>query len=355
MACRVLFSRLGRLPANIPATAATCQPPVRASHLHVIDSDTDRTNTVPAFGRLMTAMASPMRADRSLDIDAAQQLAGHLVDNGNDGIVVTGTTGESPTLSTGETLDLFRAVTEAVGDRADVVAGVGRNDTAATVALARQAAELGVDGLMVVTPYYSRPPQRGLMAHFSAVAGAVDVPMILYNIPSRTACEIQPETLLALAERHTSIVGVKDAVGDMVKASWLITRAPEHFSVWSGDDKNALPLLSVGGYGLISVAGHIVGRELAEMLDVFETDPVRARELHLRLLPLFTGLFIDSSPGPLKAALAMVGLPGGPVRPPLADADPDVIVAVRGALEAAGVKLPTGSADVSASREGSRG
>ena len=292
---------------------------------------------MPAFGRLLTAMASPMRDDRSLDLDAAQLLATHLIDSGNSGVVVAGTTGESPTLSGGETLDLFRAVVEAVGDRAHVVAGVGKNDTTATVALAREAESLGIDGLMVVSPYYNRPPQRGLAAHFSAVAQAADLPVLLYNIPSRTGCEIAPETLLDLAEGHPSIVGVKDAVGDMVKASWLIARAPDHFAVWSGDDKNALPLLSVGGYGLVSVAAHLVAAELAEMLEVFASDPSRARELHLRLLPLFTGLFVDASPGPLKAALSMVGLPGGPVRPPLADADSDTVAAVRRALQAAQV------------------
>lgn len=292
---------------------------------------------MPAFGRLLTAMATPMRSDRSVDLDAAQRLAAHLVTTGNDGVVVAGTTGESPTLTTAETLDLFRAVVEAVGDRADVVAGVGKNDTAATVALARQAAPLGVDGLMVVTPYYNRPSQRGLTAHFSAVATATDLPVLLYNIPGRTSCEVAPETLLDLAERTPSIVGVKDAVGDMVKASWLLARAPEHFSVWSGDDKNALPLLSVGGYGLVSVAGHLVAAQLQEMLTVFHREPARARALHLHLLPLFTGLFVDASPGPLKAALAMVGLPGGPVRPPLADADAGVTAVVRDALQAVGV------------------
>lgn len=292
---------------------------------------------MPAFGRLLTAMASPMRGDRSLDLEGAQRLASHLVDTGTTGVVVAGTTGESPTLTGGETLDLFRAVVEAVGHRADVIAGVGKNDTSATVVLARETESLGVDGFMVVTPYYNRPPQRGLAAHFSAVAQSVDLPVLLYNIPSRTGCEIAPETVLDLAERHATIVGVKDAVGDMVKASWLVARAPDHFAVWSGDDKNALPLVAVGGYGLVSVAAHLVGTELAEMLDVFPTDPLRAQRLHLRLLPLFTGLFVDASPGPLKAALGMVGLPGGPVRPPLADADPDTVATLRSALQSAGV------------------
>jgi 4-hydroxy-tetrahydrodipicolinate synthase len=292
---------------------------------------------VPRFGRMLTAMASPMRGDRSLDLDAAQRLAAHLVDNGNDGLVVAGTTGESPTLSERETFDLFQAVCDAVGDRADVIAGVGSNDTAGTVSRAQQAEKLGIHGVMVVTPYYNKPSRRGLLEHFGTVATAVDVPTIIYNIPGRTSVELEPETLLELAERHPTIVGVKDAVGDMVKASWLAARMPGHFAIWSGDDKNALPLLAVGGWGLISVAGHLVGNELAEMLRCFESDPRRARELHLQLLPLFTALFVDSNPAPLKAALGIVGLPGGPVRPPLVDVEPDVMGLLRRTLETVGV------------------
>jgi 4-hydroxy-tetrahydrodipicolinate synthase len=293
-----------------------------------------------AFPRLLTAMASPMTPDRTLDLDGAQRLAVHLVDHGNDGIVVAGTTGESPTLDRRETLDLFRAVVEAVGERACVLAGCGKNDTAATVELTRAASALGVDGVMVVTPYYNRPSQRGLDGHFRAAAAATDLPVLLYNIPSRTACEIAPETLLRLAEEVENVAGVKDAVGDMVKTSWLAARAPRDFGIWSGDDATALPTMAVGGVGVVSVAGHLVGEDLARMIGEFPIDPTKAREVHFRLLPLFRALFVDTSPGPLKAALRLLGLPAGPVRPPLADADEATTHAVRDGLRAAGVELP---------------
>lgn len=291
------------------------------------------------FGRVLTAMATPMREDRSVDFDGAQRLAVHLVDHGNDGVVVCGTTGESPTLTHAETLDMFRAVVEAVGDHATVLAGTGKNDTAATVELTREAAKLGVDGILSVTGYYNRPSQRGLDGHFRAVAACTDLPIMLYNIPARTANEIAPETLLTLATEVENIVAVKDAVGDMVKAAWLAARKPDDFHIYSGDDSTLLPLLSVGAIGVVSVAAHLVGDDVAQLVEVFPTDPAKAREIHLRLLPLFTGLFVDPSPGPLKAALNMVGLPGGPVRPPLADADSGVEQVVHDALLAAGVSL----------------
>lgn len=278
-----------------------------------------------------------MHADGSLDCDGAQRLAVHLVDHGNDGIVVAGTTGESPTLSHAETLDLFSAVVEAVGGRAIVVAGVGKNDTAATVTLAREAAGLGVDGIMVVTPYYNRPSQRGLITHFTTVAAAVDLPVLLYDIPGRTSCEIAAETLVELAETVPNILGVKDAVKDLARTAWLAAHVPTSFEIWSGDDVTALPVLAVGGVGLVSVAAHLVGDDLKRMFDVFPTDPVEARRIHLRLLPLFQALFVDSSPGPLKAALRLCGLPSGPVRPPLAEADDTTVAVVSAALDAAGV------------------
>ncbi len=279
---------------------------------------------MPTFGRLLTAMATPMHDDGALDLDGAQTLARHLVDHGSDGLIVCGTTGESPTLDHAETLDLFRAVVEAVGDRAQVVAGVGKNDTAATVDLAKEAAATGVDALLVVNPYYNKPSQRGLQRHFTMVAAATDLPVLLYNIPGRTAVEVAPETLLRLAEEVPNILGVKDAVGNLERTSWLAARKPEEFQILSGDDALTLPILAVGGSGVVSVAAHLVGDEMAEMIEAFPTDPARARELHLRLLPLFTGLLqIDTSPGPVKAALGMLGLPAGPVRPPLADLDED--------------------------------
>ena len=293
---------------------------------------------MPIFGRVLTAMATPFTPDRDLDLDGAQRLATHLVEHGSDGLVVAGTTGESPTLSHDETLDLFSAVVEAVGQRATVVAGVGKNDTAATVRLAREAAGRGVDGLLVVTPYYNRPSQRGLVGHFTAVAGATDLPVLLYNIPGRTAREIEPETLLDLAESVPTIQGVKDAVGDLTKASWLAARKPDDFDIMSGDDANTLPLLAVGGAGVVAVSSHLVGEEMASMIDVFPTDPGKARDIHLRILPLMTTLMTaDPSPGPLKAALRQLGLPGGPVRPPLVDADDTVAGLVAEALAAVGV------------------
>lgn len=292
---------------------------------------------MPAFGRVLTAMATPMQPNRSVDFDGVQRLAAHLVDHGNDGLVVCGTTGESPTLNHGETLDVFRSVVDAVGDRATVVAGCGKNDTAATEALVSEATSVGVDGIMLVTPYYNKPSQRGLTAHFTAAAQATDLPVMLYNIPSRSAVEVAPETLLDLATSVPNIVAVKDAVIDFAKTAWLTSRKPDDFDVYSGDDATFLPLLAVGGTGVVSVAAHLAGDEIARMVELYPTDPLKAAEIHLRLLPLFTALFVDTSPGPLKAALRMVGLPSGPVRPPLADADEKVEAVVRDAMTAAGV------------------
>jgi 4-hydroxy-tetrahydrodipicolinate synthase len=300
--------------------------------------------TVPTFGRVLTAMASPMTADADLDLDGAQRLATHLVDTGSDGVVVAGTTGESPTLTHAETIDLVRAVVEAVGDRATVIAGTGKNDTAASVALTREAARLDVDGILAVTGYYNRPSQRGLEAHFRAVAAASDLPVMLYNVPSRTANEIAPTTLLRLATEVETVVALKDAVSDTTKAAWLAARKPDGFAVYAGNDVDLLPLLALGAVGVVSVAAHLVGRDMADLVDLFPTDPAKARDIHLRLLPLYDALFADTSPGPLKAALGMVGLPGGPLRLPLVDVEPDVAARVRAALHEVGVAVPDGTA-----------
>ena len=292
---------------------------------------------MPAFGHVLTAMASPMLKDGALDLDGAQKLAHHLVELGNDGVVVAGTTGESPTLTHAETLDLFTAVIEAVGSHANVIAGVGKNDTAATVELATEAAARGVDGVMLVTPYYNRPQARGLEAHFATVAAAVDLPVLLYNIPGRTAAEIPPASLLALAERVANIVAVKDAVKDLDKAAWLVARKPDAFDIYAGNDIDLLPLLAVGAVGVVSVAGHFVADRLARMVEQFPQDPAAARSDHLALLPLFQALFVESNPVPLKVGLDMAGLPGGPVRAPLAPAADATITAMRSALASVGV------------------
>ncbi|HUG84086.1 MAG TPA: 4-hydroxy-tetrahydrodipicolinate synthase [Euzebya sp.] len=297
-----------------------------------------------SFPALMTAMATPFDADGGLDLPASQALAAHLVDHGSGGLVIAGTTGESPTITTEETLRLFTAVVEAVGDRAMVVAGTGKNDTAATIRLTMQAQAPGVDGIMLVSPYYNLPGQRGLDRHFRAVAAATDLPVMLYNIPSRTACEITPQTLLGLAEDVDNIRGVKDAVGDMVKASWLAARAPDTFGIYSGDDKNCLPLLAVGGAGLVSVAAHLVGDELAQLIEIFPTDPVAARTIHHRLLPIFEALFLEPSPAPLKAAMALLGLPSGALRLPMVPIDTDTLTTLREAM--ADVGLPVDREDL---------
>jgi 4-hydroxy-tetrahydrodipicolinate synthase len=300
---------------------------------------------VATFGRLLTAMATPFTAQGGLDLDGAQRLAEHLAANGSDGIVVCGTTGESPTLSHDETLAMFRAVVEAVGGRIQVVAGIGKNDTAATVALAREAAATGVDALLVVNPYYNRPSQRGLAHHFTEVARATDLPNLLYNIPARTAVEVAPETLLRLAEEVPNILGVKDAVGNLERTGWLAARKPDDFDVLAGDDAATLPMLAVGGVGAVSVAAHLVGQDMAAMIAAFPTDPARARAIHLRLLPLYTGLLqIDTSPGPLKTALRLVGLPGGPLRAPLVDLDDGGVARLRAVLDEVGLKTEEGTA-----------
>lgn len=294
-----------------------------------------------SFPPLITAMATPMTDEGDLDFEGAQRLALHLVEHGSEGLVVAGTTGESPTLGHTETLDLFRAVIQAVGDRAAVIAGTGKNDSAATAALTTEASEIGVDGILLVAPYYNRPSQRGLDRHFRMAAAATDLPLLLYNIPSRTAVEIAPETLLRLAEEVANIRGVKDAVGDLTKTAWLAARAPDGFGIWAGDDAAILPMLAVGGVGGVCVASHLAGPEIARMIEVFPTDPPKAREIHYRLLPLMTTLMrADPSPGPLKAGLRLLGLPAGPVRPPLADADERVTGLVREALLSAGIALP---------------
>lgn len=300
---------------------------------------THSTGSGGQFGRMLTAMATPFDDELRLDLDGAQRLAAHLADHGSDGVLVNGTTGESPTLGHDESLDLLRAVVEAVGDRVSVLAGTGKNDTAASVQATREAERIGADGVVVVTPYYNKPSQRGLQRHFTEVAAATELPVILYDIPGRTGREIEADTLLRLAEDVPNIVGVKDAVGNLTKISWIVANAPDDFDVLSGDDAATLPMLAVGGKGVVSVASHVIGPDFAEMIDVFPTDPARARSIHHRLLPLLDTLMTaDPNPGPLKAALRLVGLPGGGVRPPLADADEDATAKVSAALQAAGVE-----------------
>jgi 4-hydroxy-tetrahydrodipicolinate synthase len=290
------------------------------------------------FGRVLTAMVTPFARDGALDLDGAQRLAAHLVDHGNDGLVINGTTGESPTTSDTEKDQLLRAVIEAVGDRAHVVAGVGTNDTQHTAELARQAEKAGASGLLVVTPYYNKPPQSGLLHHFATVADTTGLPVMLYDIPGRTGVAIATETLVRLAE-HQRIVAVKDAKDDLAASSWVLRRTD--LAYYSGTDMLNLPLLSIGGVGFVSVVGHVVPERLRDLADAHAAgDVVRARELHLGLLPIYTGLFRTQGVILAKAALTLLGLPGGRVRPPLPDATEDEIAQLRRDLADGEVSIP---------------
>ncbi|HEY3733795.1 MAG TPA: 4-hydroxy-tetrahydrodipicolinate synthase [Streptosporangiaceae bacterium] len=291
------------------------------------------------FGRMLTAMVTPMTADGAIDYDGAARLATYLVDEmRNDGLAVSGTTGESPTTSNEEKDRLLRTVIEAVGDRASILAGVGTNDTAHTIKLARDAERAGANGLLVVTPYYSKPPQDGLFAHFTAVADATGLPLLLYDIPGRTGVPIATETLVRLAG-HERIVGVKDAKGDLAATSAVLSRTD--LAYYSGDDLLNLPLLSLGAVGFVSVVGHVAGNRLHEMIDAHAAgDVAQARALHYELLPVYTGIFRNQGVIMTKAALGLLGLPGGPVRPPLANAREAEVARLHDDLAAGGVKLP---------------
>jgi 4-hydroxy-tetrahydrodipicolinate synthase len=289
------------------------------------------------LGEVLTAIVTPFRADGSIDVEAFQELAGFLLDNGSDGIVVAGTTGEAPTLSDDERQTLFEAAVDAVGDRGSVVAGTGTYSTAHSVHLTERAQQAGVDGFLVVTPYYNKPPQRGLTAHFTAVADATDLPVILYNIPGRTALRIEHDTLLELAH-HPNIVAVKDSTGDFQSISRLIAEAPDGFDVYSGDDWAAFGYVCLGAVGVVSVASHLVGPQMHQLIDLIQTGDIpAARKIHETLAPLFNALFITSNPIPVKAALQMLGRGAGPTRLPLVPATPDEEARVRAALEDAGL------------------
>lgn len=293
------------------------------------------TSLRPApFGRVLTAMVTPFTADGALDLDGAARLATYLVDHGNDGLVISGTTGESPTTTDDEKERLLRAVLDAVGDRATVVAGVGTNDTRHTIELAQRAEKAGAHGLLVVTPYYSKPPQAGLLAHFRQVADATGLPVMLYDIPGRTGTAIEPETMVRLAE-HERIVAVKDAKGDFEASSWVLARTD--LAYYSGDDKNTLPLLAIGAVGVVGVPTHVFGTQTGAMIAAYlRGDVDGALALHRQLLPVFTGFFRTQGVILAKAALRLAGLPGGPVRPPLVDATAEQVARLREDMAAAG-------------------
>ncbi|MGO9077687.1 MAG: 4-hydroxy-tetrahydrodipicolinate synthase [Streptosporangiaceae bacterium] len=290
------------------------------------------------FGRMLTAMITPMTGDGAVDYDGAGRLAEYLAtDMRNDGLVISGTTGESPTTTDEEKDRLLRAVIEAVGGRAAVVAGIGTNDTAHSCELARAAEQAGADALLAVTPYYSKPPQEGLVAHFTAIADATGLPVMLYDIPGRTATPIATSTLIQLSA-HPRIVAVKDAKGDLGASS--VVMASTQLVYYCGDDPLNLPFLSIGAAGFVSVHGHIVGDRLHEMIDCYRAgDVAGALAIHRELQPVFTGMTRTQGVITTKAALAMLGLPGGPVRLPLVNATAAQVEQLRTDLVAGGVKL----------------
>ncbi|WP_206809876.1 4-hydroxy-tetrahydrodipicolinate synthase [Paradesulfitobacterium ferrireducens] len=272
------------------------------------------------FGRILTAMVTPFNEQLEVDYEQAKRLAQYLVKHGSDGIVVCGTTGESPTVTDDEKVELFRAVKEAVGPMHTVLANIGSNSTQASIDLAKRAAQTNVDGVMAVVPYYNKPSQEGLYRHFKAIADAISLPVLLYNVPGRTSCNLLPNTVKRLSQ-ISNIVALKEAAGSLDQVSELKRILPEDFEVYSGEDSLTLPMLALGCSGVISVASHIIGDEMKEMLDAwFAGDSALALKWHLKLYPMFKGLFITTNPVPVKAMVNMIGIKAGGMRPPLAEA-----------------------------------
>ena len=292
----------------------------------------------PPFGRLITAMVTPFDKDGAIDWDGVAKLAQHLVDTGHDGIAVNGTTGEAPTTKSSEKLEIIKVVKSVVGDKIVVLSGAGDNETSYTVEQAKRSQDAGADGLLVVTPYYNKPPQAGIEAHFRAVAAATDLPIMMYDIPGRTGVEIESDTIVKLFDTVENIVALKDAKGNIAATSWVIKRCG--VPVYSGDDILNLPFLSVGAVGFVSVCGHTVGKQLKAMLEAwFAGNAPRALEIHQELLPVFTGTFRTQGAILTKAAMSLMGLPGGTTRLPLVDATEAQIAQLRVDLTAGGVTL----------------
>ncbi|MDQ0973842.1 4-hydroxy-tetrahydrodipicolinate synthase [Neobacillus niacini] len=269
------------------------------------------------FGQVLTAMVTPFDQHGEIDYHAARTLVNFLIDNGTDGLVVAGTTGESPTLTTEEKISLFKFVVEVAAGRVPVIAGTGSNNTRASISLTKQAEEAGVDGIMLVAPYYNKPSQEGLFQHFKAIAEATSLPVMLYNIPGRCAVNISVETIVRLSEIN-NIVAVKEASGNLDAMAEIINHTPDTFTLYSGDDGLTLPVLAIGGAGVVSVASHVIGNQMQEMVTLFKNGRVQeAAVLHRSLLPIMKALFMAPNPTPVKAALNMQGVQVGDVRLPM--------------------------------------
>lgn len=288
------------------------------------------------FGDLITAMVTPFDSKGAVDLKEAARLASHLADNGSEGFVIAGSTGEGPTVTDDEKTALIKAVKEAVTGRATVIANTGTYDTAHSIHLTKEAEKAGADAALVVTPYYNRPPQNALIAHFKAVAAATKLPVILYDIPIRTSRKIEHETLIELSKVE-NIAGVKDACADAQGAARLVAQAAEGFQVYSGNDADTLPWLAVGAVGVIAVASHVVGPQMAEMISLFKSGDVEgARKIHLDLMPVFDVMGITTNPIPVKAAMNLLGFKVGEPRLPLVAATDDQLGKIKETLKRAG-------------------
>ena len=271
------------------------------------------------FGRVITAMVTPFNVEGNVHYAEAERLAAYLADNGSDGIVVCGTTGESPTLSWDEEYQLFQVVKAAVAGKATVIAGTGSNSTSEAIEATQKAAKLGVDGSLQVVPYYNKPPQAGIYQHFAAIASACDLPMMLYNIPGRTGQTLEPETVAKLA-KLAGIVAIKESTGNIDIASQIRSLTPPEFKIYAGDDSLTLPMLAIGGSGVVSVASHLVGNQIQQMIAAFGAGQNQlATQLHIKMLPLFKGLFFAPNPMPIKAALKLQGWEVGGLRLPMCE------------------------------------
>ena len=289
---------------------------------------------------MLTAMVTPFNDKGEVDYDQAKKLALALMDSGSEGLVVVGTTGESPTLVREEEYELFRVVKEAVGDRGAVVAGTGSNSTSEAVSATKGAEKIGVDGCLLVVPYYNNPTQEGLYRHFKTIADSTSLPCILYNVPSRTVRSLTVDTIVRLSEIE-NIIGVKEASGDMQQVSHTIERTRDDFYVWSGNDSDTLNVLALGGYGVISVASHLVGKQISEMIYAFlNGETGKAAEIHRHLLPLINALFIIANPIPVKYAVNQVGFRVGGTRLPLCDPDEKTAAQIMDVVKKYKIDLP---------------
>ncbi len=293
--------------------------------------------TQQPFGRLITAMVTPFTKDLAIDWPGVEKLTEHLISSGHDAIVLNGTTGEAPTTSDAEKVEIIKVVKKVAAGRVQIISGAGNNETSHSIEQAQEAKAAGADGVLVVAPYYNKPPQAGIIAHFKAIADATDLPLMMYDIPHRTGIQIESDSIVKLYE-HPNIVALKDAKGDIAATSWVIKRCG--IPVYSGDDILNLPLLSVGAVGVVSVCGHTIGHRLRLLLDSwFAGDAKTALAIHQELLPIYTGTFRTQGAILTKAALNLLGLPGGYCRLPLVDATPEQITQLREDLRAGGVSI----------------